>query len=933
MNYKKLLVFGIAIIFLLGSVSAFSFNSKKELKINSEFQLGTKTIKYNKLWEKYSPIEIKNLFGKVKFKGAITKHTDECSSDCSSTIELESDGGVLIEDIRFKQLEDEIWIDLEFNNYQLYIQNGLKQSKRYENDFNCHGFYNNGTEKCYSSLKLIKYSEPNMILYDIGDEVNEGNLLLEVTGDKPRKSIIDFQIKIDGRWINEWAQWGSLSVNTTDAHGVAVATSSSPYDAQDQGVQINLSSKNMILNNITIAALDSSDTCYLLWANETVILTGINRVGNACYFPQYIMTANNDYRIYMDGNSGTGIRYQTGEIVSFPIVETNFNWSAGRNPAIGTDSNSIWGIISIGYSVTTSEGSISLNTPTNGAIAKSPVTINCSAEQVGVNLTNITLISNFTGTWTENETVDVTWLANSTTFSKSLPEGVYNWSCHACDEDGDCGYATENRTLVISQITINNIIYEAFVSETSNEQFNASLEYKSADWNSITAKMEYDGINYTGIQHGTGDSLTFARTIGIPAITGTSENKTFSWHFSLTNATGSFGYESADYQQNISAITLKLCEGGENPYVRFFTKDAENPFPEVNATFKSAWNIGTVGGSGLLANHSYEDLTELNNTWEFCITPNNTNYSLTVDVEVDASEFAKNFYFIQNETYLSGETTNITLYLLNDSAATPTTLRTRNTAQNRLANVLVYIDVFDIGTNDYYTVGMAKTNENGEDVSYLNWYDTLYRFRLFQNGVETLRTNNTKIFDTPKIFEIGEDFTYSFDKFANIVHTLTYDNATSIFALIFETNDASIEEGCLRVIKRNPANDTDICLTCVESESATITCDVSTYGNGTYIAAFYATGSFSLVDLLSIEKGQSFAEQIFGLLDKDDAAFYSIILALITVAMFLITPVLGIIGALIGLTLVASLGFATISYAYFMGIVILGIGVIWSLKK
>ena len=133
---------------------------------------------------------------------------------------------------------------------------------------------------------------------------------------------------------------------------------------------------------------------------------------------------------------------------------------------------------------------------------------------------------------------------------------------------------------------------------------------------------------------------------------------------------------------------------------------------------------------------------------------------------------------------------------------------------------------------------MAKTNENGEDVVYLNWYETLYRFRLFQDGLNTLTTNNTKIFETPKIFEIGEDFTYSFDKFDNIIHTLVYDNSTNIFTLTFDTNDASIESGCLRVIKRNPTNDTEICLTCVESESATINCDVSTYGNGTFIAAF-----------------------------------------------------------------------------------------------
>jgi len=568
------------------------------------------------------------------------------------------------------------------------------------------------------------------------------------------------------------------------------------------------------------------------------------------------------------------------------------------------------------------------------------IVIQSPNETFGYLKVNDTLDLNVTATDTN---LDTCWYDyNSTNISFSCVTGVkseevitqnannFSVIVYANDTSNNLNSTSVNWNYRVFE---NNLTYNDQVVETSNQDFNISVTHDSSIWNSITSKIEYNGTNYSATQFGTGDTLIFSRTLEIPAITTSTENKSFYWYFTLTNGTGAYDFRSSEYTQNVSEIDIHLCGTEETAYLRFFTNDSENPFPALNATFKSAWNIGSLGGSGLLANYSFEDLTEVNNTWEFCITPNETEYTLTVDVEVDATDFAKNFYYIQEEDYTDNSTTNITLYLLNDTAATPTILRTRNTAQNRLTNVLIYIDVFDVGTNDYYTVGMAKTNENGEDVVYLNWYETLYRFRLFQDGLNTLTTNNTKIFETPKIFEIGEDFTYSFDKFDNIIHTLVYDNATNIFTLIFDTNDASIESGCLRVIKRNPTNDTEICLTCVESESATINCDVSTYGNGTFIAAFYATGSFSLVDLLSIVEGSSFADQVFDMLDKDDAAFYSIILALIVVAMFLITPVLGIIGAIIGLIFVTSLGFATISYAYFMGIIILGVVIIWSLKK
>ena len=642
---------------------------------------------------------------------------------------------------------------------------------------------------------------------------------------------------------------------------------------------------------------------------------------------------NSSWGLLKDAGNDFGGAYYDGKIIfNGTITEQNSSWNSTITDDIiwnvqACDSDGDCGFAPANYSLflDTTAPTISITSPNEtfdyGKVNKSldfNITVtdtNLDTCWYDYNSTNIT----FSCTTGVKATENITQNANN-----------YSVTVYANDTLNNVNSTSVNWNYRVFE---NNLTYNDQVVETSNQDFNISVTHDSSIWNSITSKIEYNGTNYSATQFGTGDTLIFSRTLEIPAITTSTENKSFYWYFTLTNGTGAYDFRSSEYTQNVSEIDIHLCGTEETAYLRFFTNDSENPFPALNATFKSAWNIGSLGGSGLLANYSFEDLTEVNNTWEFCITPNETEYTLTVDVEVDATDFAKNFYYIQEEDYTDNSTTNITLYLLNDTAATPTILRTRNTAQNRLTNVLIYIDVFDVGTNDYYTVGMAKTNENGEDVVYLNWYETLYRFRLFQDGLNTLTTNNTKIFETPKIFEIGEDFTYSFDKFDNIIHTLVYDNATNIFTLIFDTNDASIESGCLRVIKRNPTNDTEICLTCVESESATINCDVSTYGNGTFIAAFYATGSFSLVDLLSIVEGSSFADQVFDMLDKDDAAFYSIILALIVVAMFLITPVLGIIGAIIGLIFVTSLGFATISYAYFMGIIILGVVIIWSLKK
>lgn len=475
-------------------------------------------------------------------------------------------------------------------------------------------------------------------------------------------------------------------------------------------------------------------------------------------------------------------------------------------------------------------------------------------------------------------------------------------------------------------------IYNSITTETAIETFNISLFYNNSLWDSISTELNYDGINYTGFIYHFDNNPKFYSNVEIPSITNSTENKTFFWYIDLSNATGTFSYASQSNVQNISEISISICSVGETPYLRFITRNAENPFPILNATFKSAWDLQQEGG-GTLTNFSYEDITEVNNTWEFCLTPNTTNYTISADIEIDAIGYAKNFYYLTDADYVAGETINTSLYLLNDSLATPTTLLVKDKFQNPIEEILIYIQLYDVGTDIFYTVGMSKTNNNGEDSVYLNWYDSLYKFILIQDGTTVLNTNESKIFETPKTFELLDTTTYSFDKFQDFDYSLTFGESTKTFSLTYIKPSGEVEEGCLRVIKRTSTEDTQICLTCSSSVSATLSCDISTYENGTFIAAFYATGSWYLVDWIDEIIGENFAESINSLLDEDDAAFYTIMLIGIVLSMFLFNIILGIIGVLLGLLAAGALGFTVLTYSLYLGIVIIGGMIIWILKK
>lgn len=78
------------------------------------------------------------------------------------------------------------------------------------------------------------------------------------------------------------------------------------------------------------------------------------------------------------------------------------------------------------------------------------VTFNCSATDDN-NLVNITLYGNWGG-WHANETKSLSGVSNSTTFTKTLTDGFYEWNCLAYDSASQNDWADINWTINISII-------------------------------------------------------------------------------------------------------------------------------------------------------------------------------------------------------------------------------------------------------------------------------------------------------------------------------------------------------------------------------------------------------------------------------------------------------------------------------------------------
>jgi hypothetical protein len=144
-------------------------------------------------------------------------------------------------------------------------------------------------------------------------------------------------------------------------------------------------------------------------------------------------------------------------------------------------------------------------------------TFNCSAYDA-VQLANISLWINSTGTWHQNQTESVTGLWNFSIFNLSLGPGFYIWSCRAANDSGGYNFSSENRTILVaaSDLTPPNLWFSSptlgnntntsnnyiEVNVSSNEDMSACV----LDWNGVNESVSPSGkycyINKTGFSQG-----------------------------------------------------------------------------------------------------------------------------------------------------------------------------------------------------------------------------------------------------------------------------------------------------------------------------------------------------------------------------------------------------------------------------------------------
>ena len=516
-----------------------------------------------------------------------------------------------------------------------------------------------------------------------------------------------------------------------------------------------------------------------------------------------------------------------------------------------------------------------------------------------------------------------------------IPNGfTFDWNFEFCGTNAtgsNCNYSITNRSFSTVPYEVNSQNFNGTAFETSKQLFELNIT-TLAGIISATANLIYNGTSNTGTANCVGNECNISSILDIPLIETAQETKNLFWQVTVYDAGGYHSYNTTPTTQIINNTYLEFCnDTWTTPYVNFSVYNAINPNPPINATFKI--NADFWLGDGIIkANNSYEDLNENVSVFKFCGYPDTRTLIVDASLEFDGGIFSQNNHYYEGEE-LSSIVKEQYLYMLNDTLSTLTTLQVVNDLQQGLTNRLIEIILFDIGTGEEKVVSMASTDHNGEDIVYLNWFDSLYKFVIINDGEVELTVEPYKVGETPQIFKVIERGEFNQDKFDDVIWSLDFNNNTNVYSVTFNDPNEEISAGCLRVVKAGGTSYTILSDACLNTTSGTLSFNITPYLNGTFLGVFYAKGSNHIFGTL-LQVIKDISEDIFEQLGNLDATLIAIILVG-SASMFgiFISPALGILLLLLGYVAAMALGFAdTKLIAVFAGVAAAGILLIWKLK-
>lgn len=445
--------------------------------------------------------------------------------------------------------------------------------------------------------------------------------------------------------------------------------------------------------------------------------------------------------------------------------------------------------------------------------------------------------------------------------------GVNSLTLYANDTAGNM---ESNTTNWILQSLFNNIVYNTASYELSNENFLANLTF-GAGYTGSYGYLYYQGVPYLSTLSTSGTNTYFSNNIQIPLTNGSSNNS-FYYSIIYTNGTDNFNINSSLYNQTINPIYLIACNGTYNQVALNFTIKEEATFYLLNSSLSASFNYWSNSSTGIITKNSlYQNLTSNYSNYQFCIFPQFAFLKLSGVVEYSKTGYDPRTYWFNNAD-VNNITQNINLYLAATNATDIMTFNVIDERDNNIVGAYIYLQRWDIGTGNFYTVDIAQTDNNGRAVMNMRLNDAYYRQVVVYNDKVYLTTVPAIETSTSKILRIYLTVVNPYQYFQNVAYNLSFNNNTNYFTLTYTDTTGGVAQGCLYIYKNSVYNSTRLWYDCINTASGSISYYINTsvYGNGTYIAQAITTliSNYSSVtqvlDTLSVNLGGNTAWKTIG---------------------------------------------------------------------
>ena len=230
----------------------------------------------------------------------------------------------------------------------------------------------------------------------------------------------------------------------------------------------------------------------------------------------------------------------------------------------------------------------------------------------------------------------------------------------------------------------NSQTFNTSTYETQSEKFDINITYDSSYYTS-SANLIYNGTSYTGTKSGTGNTVTFSKSLVMESVYG---NKSLVWQIGLTNSSGTIYYNSSWNNQTVKPILFGLCNSTLNvTYINFTFKD-ETTELNMNASMDLAtWSYGING----LTKSLIVSNTSLNNpNYAFCFSPVDKTISETLTFQYANPGYPQRQYYRSGT--LTNSTTNQVLYLLGSGSGIYTTFVTSSSSNAPISGVTLQFE-------------------------------------------------------------------------------------------------------------------------------------------------------------------------------------------------------------------------------------------------